>query len=206
MDPDRLSIELTERILEYDPALLAQWRDPGWWDAEGWREVVPETEWHWAPERWRIQAARGYHFVEVMYMRLAEAEGFRCRYEGYNFFEPPSPTATQNLAGYALIESAFGADRLARLQEAAHNYWMAYELPATPDLFVYRQEGEAIVPVRFVELKHKDAIARKQALGLALIQEILEASVEISRYVPAGTQVTPKTYRDEWPRRGFIRR
>ena len=29
-DPNRLSIEVTERILEYAPEVYARWRDPAW--------------------------------------------------------------------------------------------------------------------------------------------------------------------------------
>ena len=133
-------------------------------------------------------------------MRLVEAEGLRAQYEGYDFFRRPTATAKGTHAGYRLIESAYGPDRLARLHEATHSYEMAYYFPATPDVFVYRQEGEAIVPVRFVELKRKDPIKPEQLLGLALIQEIFEAPVEIARYVPAGSHVTPKPYGDKWIR------
>ncbi len=153
----------------------------------------------------RTQAIRGYHFVEVMYMRVVEAEGLSWEYEGYDFFEPPTGTAARSDSGYAKVAAAFGEEKLARLHQAAARYRLAYgDLPATPDIFVYRQDGAEVTPVRFVELKHKDAMAPRQLLGLALIQDILGAPVEVIRYVAAGQQRTRKTYRRDWPRGGMI--
>ncbi len=206
MDPNRLSIEVTERLLEYAPEVYARWRDPAWWDAEGWREVVPEAEWHRVLTHMRTQAIGGYHFVEVMYMRVVEAEGMRWEYESYDFFEPPTGTAARSGSGYAKVVAAFGEEKLGRLHEAAGRYRLAYgDLPATRDIFVCRQDGAKVTPVRFVELKHKDAMASRQLLGLALIQDILESPVEIVRFVSAGTRRAPRTYRCDWPRGGFIR-
>lgn len=73
------------------------------------------------------------------------------------------------------------------------------------DIFVFRQDGAEVTPVRFVEVKHKDAMRQRQLLGLALIQDILESPVEVVRFVSAGTRRTPATYRGDWPRGGFIR-
>lgn len=199
----RLSIEVTERVIEYALEVHAQWRDAAWWDAEGWRDVLPETEWHRALTHFRTQAVRGgYHFVEVLYMQAVESEGLNFQYEGYDFFEPPSHTS----AGYAKVLAAFGERPLARLHDAASRYRLAYgDLPATPDIFVYREDGGEVTPVRFVEVKHNDVLRPRQLLGLALIQDVLEAPIEVVRFIPAGTRRAARTYRREWPRGAFIR-
>ncbi len=137
---NRLSIEVTERVLEYAPEVYAQWRDPAWWEAEAWRDFIPRSEWHRVLTHMRTQAIRGYHFVEVMYMRVVEAEGLSWEYEGYFFFEPPTGTAARSDSGYAKVAAAFGEEKLARLRQAAARYRLAYgDLPATPDIFVYRR-------------------------------------------------------------------
>jgi len=206
VDVHRLSIEVIERVLEYAPETYAEWRDPDWWEAEAWRDFIPRSEWHRVLTHMKNQAIGGYHFVEVMYMRVVEAEGLNWEYESYDFFEPPTGRAARSDSGYAKMVAAFGEKKLARLQEAAGRYRLAYgDLAATPDIFVYRHDGAEVAPVRFVEVKHKDAMRQRQLLGLALIQDILESPVEVVRFVSAGTRRVPGTYRGDWPRGGFIR-
>ena len=174
MNPNRLSIDITERILEYDPVLLTSWRNPGWWDAEGWREVVPEADWHWASARWRIQAARGYHFVEVMYMRLAEAEGFRGRYEGYNFFKPPVRLRPKTSPGTR--SSSRPSDQTgwpASKRPRTTTGWRTTCRPRRTYSCTARRAVHRSGPVRRAQAQRP--IARKQLLGLALIQDIFES-------------------------------
>jgi hypothetical protein len=205
-DPNKLTIEVVERVSQYDPALRIQWRDPGWWDAEGWKDFLPEREWHRAQSKFRTQAIQsGFYFVEVLHMRALEAQDLSWRFEGYDFFEPPNATAAHTRKGYALVEAAFGAKKLHRIQAAASNYRLGYGyLAATPDLFVFRLKGTRVSPLAFVEIKQDDPLKPKQLLGLALIQDILEAPVEVVRYVPQGTVTAVKPHRGTWPRRGFI--
>jgi hypothetical protein len=203
-----LSFRIEERLVEYDPQLRVHWRDPTWWDAGEWRDFLPEAEWHRVDTKFRTQAVvSGNHFVEVMHMRELARAGLSWRYEGYDFFEPASPTAKMTVEGNALISAAFPAVDLDRLHQAAMRYrFRSGRLPGTPDLFVYRADASRIVPVRFVELKHgrTEGAAPHQLLGLALIQEILGADVQIVRYAPKGSGTIAKTWAMDWPRGGYI--
>ena len=75
--------------------------------------MVPESEWHRVLTHMRTQAIGGYHFVEVMYMRVVTAEGLSWEYEGYDCFEPPTGKAARSGSEYAKVVAAFGEKKLA---------------------------------------------------------------------------------------------
>jgi hypothetical protein len=135
-----------------------------------------------------------------MHTRELDAAGLNWRYERYDFFKPLSPTAKgAQLDGYKLIESAFPARSLKRLQAAASRCESRYGWPGTPDLFVYRLDETRTIPMRFVELKHgpNERASPRQLLGLVLIREFLDVDVEVVRYAPYGSGAVPRTW--TWP-------
>jgi len=168
VDVHRLSIEVIERVLEYAPETYAEWRDPDWWEAEAWRDFIPRSEWHRVLTHMKNQAIGGYHFVEVMYMRVVEAEGLNWEYESYDFFEPPTGRAARSDSGYAKVVAAFGEKKVARLQEAAGRYRLAHgDLAATPGHLrvpAGRSRGDAR-PFRRSEAQGRNAAAPAAGLG-----------------------------------------
>lgn len=197
-----LTIEIQEELQPYCAADLNRWRDPAWWAAEEWRQVLPEPEWH-RVDKFRNQAAGGlvgYHFVEVLQMRALAEQGLSWLYENYDFFRPPGRMSKIFAPGYKVIADTFGEDKVHRIQELAKKYVPKPDnLPSTPDLFSYRKDGASASPVRFIEVKRDDAVSYLQLLGLALIQKVFETPVTIVRYVePERLKERPATHRREF--------
>jgi hypothetical protein len=182
---------LIETIAYYEPGALERWRDS---TSEAWIELIPRPYRH-LESRWRLQAAIGFHFVEICQLRALHEQGLACQYEDFDLMVPPGRTAKKNAIGYAVILDAYGPDVIAELQTRARAKveQLGYR-PLTPDLFAYLRAGAIVIPGKFVEVKEEDSVKRGQLLGLALIQAVLDTRVEIVRWVPKGSKVSPMTY------------
>jgi hypothetical protein len=196
-----LAIAITERRLPYDPNLRDRWRDPAWWEAGGWRSVLPEQEWR-RLTKFKHQAAGGlvgYHFVEVLQMRALATEGLCWLYENYDLFRPPGQASKVFRDGDHMLHELFGPAKLAELRTLAQRYMRDGQLPLNPDLLAYRESPIGRHPVRFVEVKQNDTLRWRQLLGMALVQRVLGTTVEVVRYVEPGKESLPAaTYQERF--------
>lgn len=192
---ETLSIVIEERLVLFEAADLQHWRTSGSWGTETWHRMLPDYEWDRIP-KYLHQPLN--HFAEIMQMHAFARDGLSCLYERYDLFRPPREAA-RVYSDVPLLEM-FGADKLSEIRAAAHGYAEAESrMPSNPDLLVYRDSPAGRSAVRFVEAKRRDPVQRRQLLGLALISRVLQAPVEIVRYVDSGKPLpVRKTYRRDF--------
>jgi hypothetical protein len=195
-----ITIDIQETLLPYNTEDYERWRNPEWWESGQWKGFLPESEWHRVAAKFRIQAVMpGNHFVETLQMRALASEGLKWQYEDANFFDESfflqSIKAVSRSKVHALMLKAYGQERLRKIATLAGVYRRSLGIAAKkPDLFVFREEAEGLVPVRFVECKFKDSVKEDQLLGLALLQKVFDTSVQIIRYVEENRQLHPMRY------------
>jgi hypothetical protein len=175
----KLTIKLTETLLDYDPAELQKWKS-------GDLGVLPAGESH-RLSKYRIQCRVGNHFGEVCVMRELEKEGYSWYYENYKIFREPSknPRARE---GYIAARQHFGIEGIREVQRLGGQYDPE---PKEPDLFAI---NEVLNLARFICVKREDPVHPGQLLALAIIGEVLRCGIEIIRSVPRGSPVTPESY------------
>jgi hypothetical protein len=192
-----IAIDITEELSPYSPIDRERWCNPEWWASGQWRQVLPEPEWY-RVAKFRNQAGRGYHFVEVLQMRALAEQGANWAYENFDFFVPPGLYSKVFRKGYDLITDVFGTGRLQLIQDLARKYAPDAKV-STPDLFAYQTEESTTKPVAFIELKHTDPVSDAQLLGLGLVQQVFETPVRIVRYFDERqTGKLPKRYQREF--------
>jgi len=178
MEGKILTISLTEKTQYYEPADLERWKS-------GDLNILPKSE--RCRSKYRIQCHVGNHFGEVCVMRELEKKGYSWYYENYKIFHEPSKNGEAR-KGYIAARKHFGIDAIREVQRLSGEYDVR---PKEPDLFAI---NEALNLARFIEVKRDDPIHPGQLLALAIIREVFKCSIEITRLVPRGSMVKPKSY------------